>query len=97
MIVVVNNSEFEAHPENAAVIRCTNDMMNGFFVDYPDTYAFIPAETDGYELIFDHAVDEGIPVYDIEAYNPDMEPFKWIVNCLARLTVQAAQELLEEA
>lgn len=41
MIFSVHGEEFEATPENAAVFTGTT-LIKGLYIDYPDTYLFIP-------------------------------------------------------
>lgn len=96
MILNSNGVDYAATPENSVVISCDNDMLNGFFVDYPETYLFIPDDTEGYPELAIGAVDEGIPVVDVQ--NPDLEqtPFKWIVNALGRACVAKAEEFISE-
>lgn len=101
MRVVVNETEFEADPNNSMIITCTNDLFNGMYIDHDDSYAFIPAAMEGYPELAFTAVFNKIPLLDIQMPDDyearcrylEQEPLKWIANTLARLAVKAGEDI----
>lgn len=87
MIFSVHGEEFEATPENAAVFTGTT-LIKGLYIDYPDTYLFIPDDPEiipEFEEIAVQAELSGIPRYELESYDPEAQPFCFIINALCRV------------
>lgn len=87
MIIGINGSEVEATPENA-VIFTGETMMNGIYVDGEDDYLFIPEDLEAVTNYPEIALTlkfEGIPVYDLDEYDPTAQPFCFMINALCRV------------
>jgi hypothetical protein len=87
MIFNVHGEEFEATPENAAIFTGTT-LIQGLYIDYPDNYLFVPDDPEiipDFAAIAARADEEGIPIYELDSYDPESEPFCFIINALCRV------------
>lgn len=92
MILSIHNKEFEVTPENSAAFT-GNTLMNGMYTDLDDDYVFIPEQIDGYDSLITQAINEGIPVYELEEYDPNAPPFCFMINALCRIFRDEVNEL----
>lgn len=87
MKIKLDTMEFEATPANAAIF--TGDtMLTGVYVDMDDDYVFLPDNEDyipNYSELALSLVNEGVPVYDLQTYDPNAQPFCFIINALCRM------------
>lgn len=87
MRIAIDTAEFEATPANTAIF--TGDtMLSGVYVDLVDDYVFLPKNEEyipNYPEIALSLKYEGIPVYDLQAYDPNAQPFCFIINALCRM------------
>lgn len=87
MIIGLDGVDFEANQENAAIFT-GETMLNGIYVDLDDDYIFLPDNEEyipNYVDVASSLVDEGVPVYDLEAYDPNQQPFCFIINAMCRM------------
>jgi hypothetical protein len=83
MRIGVDNAEFDATPENTAIFSGST-LLNGIYTDLDDDYVFIPEDTELYPEVVLMLMDEGIPAYRMDAYDPNAQPFCFIINALCR-------------
>lgn len=87
MKIGLDDIEFEATPANAAIF--TGDtMLSGVYIDLDDDYVFLPQNEEyipNYPEIALSLKYEGVPVYDLQTYDPDAQPFCFIINALCRM------------
>lgn len=87
MLIGLSGGEYEARPENAAIFE-GKTLINGLYVDLDDDYLYIPNEPGyipKYSQVREQAVAEGIPVYNLDSYDPESSPFCFIINAMCRL------------
>jgi hypothetical protein len=84
MKIEVHGLEFDANPANSAIFM-GKTLLNGIYTDLDDDYVFIPAELPNYPEVAFKAKLEGIPVYEIDSYDPEATPFVFMINALCRL------------
>ncbi len=98
MKISYNEVDYDVTQDNAAVLTYPNDMMNGIYIDLDDSYMFISSFSADYEALAEDAVASG--VYEIEVnddFDPEETPHCYVINSLARFTVQAANDMLGES
>lgn len=84
MRIDVHGLEINVTPENSAIFTGTT-LLNGLYVDMDDDYVFIPEELPKYPEVALTAKSEGVPVYQLESYDPEATPFVFIINALCRV------------
>jgi hypothetical protein len=88
MIIGINNCEVEATPANTAIFT-GETMLSGIYVDIePDDYLFIPEDLEmvrNYPEIALSLKFEGVAIHELVAYDPQSEPFCFMINALCRV------------
>lgn len=98
MIIGINDSEVDATPENS-VIFVGETLLNGVYVDDDDDYLFIPEDLEAvinYPELALALKYEGVPVYELEEYDPFSPPFCFIINALCRVFQAEIEDTLCE-
>lgn len=85
MIIGINGCEIEATPANAAIFT-GETLLNGIYVDQDDDYVFIPEEViNNYVQVIEVMESENIPIYELATYDPEAQPFCFMINGLCRV------------
>lgn len=87
MKIGLNDKTFEATPANA-IIFTGDTMLCGVYIDLDDDYVFLPHNEEyipNYPEIALGLKHEGVAVYDLQAYDPNAQPFCFIINALCRM------------
>ena len=75
---------YEARPDNT-IIFVGDTLIQGVYLDLDAEYLFVPDEAvDNYDAVLERLVDENIPVWDLQTYDPEDEPFIFIINAMCR-------------
>lgn len=84
MYLNVHGEKFEINDENA-VLYTGDTLINGVYADYNTEYLFIPLEAiEEPDVLLDIVEEEGVPVVELYRYDPEDEPFCFIINALCR-------------
>jgi hypothetical protein len=83
MRIGVDNAEFDATPENTKIFTGST-LINSIYVDFPEDYVVIPPESDGYDDVVLALIEEGIESEEVHRYDPNAQPFCFIINALCR-------------
>lgn len=76
---------FEATAVNTAIFTGST-MLNGIYCDMDDDYVFIPEGVIGnYEEVVSLMQQEMIPTYNMDGYDPNAQPFCFMINGLCRV------------
>lgn len=100
MKIQVNGQEQDVPQENMAVVQYQNDLLNGLYIDMDDNYAFISAHCgDGNRAVIKDMRSGGVQTFDLTEHDVDLSepPHLWIVNSMARIVVESAEQLCIEA
>lgn len=86
MRIHVESIDYEATPQNTAIF-IGSTLLNGIYSDIPpDNYVFIPEEyMTNYDEVVALMTEQGIATYQLEAYDPEAEPFCYMINARCRL------------
>lgn len=85
MHIEVKNMQYEATPANTAVF-IGKTLLNGIYTDLGDDYVFIPeGSVEGYDEVTSLLVQEQVAVYELESYDPNAQPFCFMINGLCRV------------
>jgi hypothetical protein len=98
MILEFRGGRIEATPENSAIF-IGKTLLNGMYVDLDDDYLFLPADPEViecYEELKVQAAQEGIPVYELDSYDPESPPFCFCINALCRVFREEVEWLTSE-
>lgn len=93
----VNGECYEAGPDNT-IIFAGDTLITGVYLDLPeDQYLFIPDDvcTD-YESVLERLIDEDVPIWDLQTYDPEEEPFIYIINAMCRLFAKEVEVVTRE-
>lgn len=88
MKLELNSQSFEATPANSVIFLSEETLLAGIYVDLDDDYVFLPQNEDyipNYPEIALTLKYEGVPVYDLQTYDPNAQPFCFIINALCRM------------
>lgn len=84
-MIGINGCEIEATPANAAIFT-GETLLNGIYVDQDDDYVFIPEEViNNYVQVIEVMESENIPIYELATYDPEAQPFCYMINGLCRV------------
>ncbi len=85
MFVNIHGEQYEFRDDNS-IFYLGDTLIHGIYADLEeDEYVFIPTEVIGnIEQVLDAAEDEGIPLVELLQYDPEEEPFRFIINALCR-------------
>lgn len=84
MRIEVDNAIFEANSGNTHIFL-GKTMLSGVYVDLDDDYVFIPEnDSQDYANVVVHLVEEGVIPETLKSYNPNAEPYCFIINSLCR-------------
>jgi hypothetical protein len=85
MYVNILGDTYEFNAENT-IYFTGETLIDGVYADInEDDYVFIPTEAmDDPELILNTIIEEQIRVVDLVYYDPEAEPFCFIINALCR-------------
>lgn len=99
MMIGINDCEIEANPENAVVFT-GETMLSGIYVDVePDDYLFIPQDLEAVTNYPEIALSlkfEGVPIYELEEYDPESAPFCFMINALCRVFQAEIEDTFSE-
>jgi len=87
MIIESKSGDLEATPKNAIIITGDN-LINGLYVDNDDDYLFVPDDPEivpFYQELKEQGIAEGITVCEVLSYDPEAQPFCFIINALCRV------------
>lgn len=85
MYVNIDGEKYEFRDDNT-IVYLGDTLIHGIYVDLPDEeYIFLPTEViSDLEGVLDSLEEENIPVVELRKYDPDEEPFCFIINALCR-------------
>ena len=87
---------YEASPENT-IIFVGDTLIQGIYLDLDEEYLFLPDDVcDDYDSVLERLVEENVPVWDLQTYDPEEEPFLFIINAMCRLFARELECLNEE-
>jgi hypothetical protein len=99
MIIGINGGEVEATPANTAIFT-GKTLLNGIYIDIePDDYLFIPQDLEAVTNYPEVALSlkyEGVAVHELIAYDPESEPFCFMINALCRVFQAEIEDTLGE-
>jgi hypothetical protein len=96
MRIEVNNCEYEANTENTAIFTGST-LLNGIYTDLDDDYVFIPEnDSQEYANVVVRLVQEDITAYRMDGYDPNAQPFCFIISALCRQFRNELDELKVE-
>jgi hypothetical protein len=76
---------FEANAVNTAIFTGST-MLSGIYCDQDDDYVFIPEGVIGnYDEVVSLMQEEQIPTYNMDGYDPNAQPFCFMINGLCRV------------
>ena len=99
MIIGINGCEIEATPANTAIFT-GETLLNGIYVDADDDYLFIPQDLEAVTNYPELALSlkfEGVPVYDLQGYDPEDQPYCFMINALCRVFACEINDTLGES
>ena len=92
----LEGERYEVNPENS-VLYIGETLINGLYIDIePDDYLFLPLEVlseDCIDSFLDALDNEGVEVVELEHYDPEQEPFIYIINGLCRFFAREIDSL----
>jgi hypothetical protein len=97
MFVNILGEHYEFRDDNS-VVYLGETLIHGIYADLPDEqYIFIPSECiDDFEVVTSLVEADGIPVVELRRYDPEEEPFRFIINALCRYFSREVDNLDEE-
>ena len=95
MDIKSGDNVYRATPANA-VIFTGETLIQGLYIDLDDDYLFISDEIPNYPEVALTAKYEGIPVYDLDTYDPTAPPFCYIINFMCRMFAQEVEIICGE-
>jgi len=96
MKIDMGHGEFDAVPENSIVLSYPNELLDGMYVDLDDRYAFLSAQTEGFDQIKEQALSEGIPFADVaEGFDENVYPHLLVIKAVGNFVVEAAEQSRE--
>lgn len=89
----------EANANNSFFLNYPNDMMSGLYVDVDaENYLFIHADSERFDEVAIPGINEGIRQITMpENVNLSDVPHCYVMQSLARFTVQTAEVICQEA
>jgi len=85
MRVHINELEYEANEGNT-VIFTGETMLSGIYTDIDDDYVFVPEGVmTNYSEVTQLMTEQNIPVYELDSYDPEAQPFCFMINALCRI------------
>lgn len=87
MRIGIDEYDFEATPANT-VIFTGDSMLAGVYCDLDDDYVFLPHNEEyipNYPEIALTLMYEGVEVHELGGYDPNAQPFCFIINALCRM------------
>lgn len=94
--MLINNGDYELTPDNTAIVSYPNDLLDGIYMDSPESYAFISAHTAGYLAVLNCLDTEGIGSVDIPEVNQNEEPTCYVIEAITKLMIEDLEEMLIE-
>ena len=96
MYVNIHGNKFELNSDNSTYYT-GETLIEGLYIDLDDDYIFIPTESMADpEAVLDIVEDECIPVSEIVSYDPNADPFKYIINAMCRYFAEEIDCLNED-
>jgi hypothetical protein len=84
MRIESNNCEYEANAANTTIYT-GETLINSVYTDLDDDYSVIPENTSqDYVNVLVRLIQEGVTAYRVESYDPNAEPFCFIINGICR-------------
>jgi hypothetical protein len=87
MYLNIQGECYEVTKDNS-IMFIGETLIHGLYADVgEDDYFFIPTEAmdeDAVEPLLDALEEEGVKIADLLEYDPEAEPFRYIINALCR-------------
>lgn len=92
----IGSEVYEATPDNSCIFEGTT-LIQGIFIDLEENYLFLPTEIlDNSQELYREAQEEGIAYHTLLDYDPEAEPFVYIINAMCRMFAREVECSFEE-